>query len=120
MYCRKVYYTRSNPDPKLVVIVDNPDRIGKKKQREDLDAKVSLLRVNSLPQKVVSLQDIEFDLEFEHSLFRNKSESDLNNIVIDPGFISSLEIKKEIQALIDFLNFLTKGPHLFSISDNTK
>ena len=29
-------------------------------------------------------------------------------------------IVKEIQALMDFLNFLTKGPHLFSISDNTK
>ena len=29
-------------------------------------------------------------------------------------------IKKEIEVLIHFLNFLTKGPHLFSISNNAK
>jgi len=29
-------------------------------------------------------------------------------------------IKNEIQALIQFFNILTKGPHLFSISNNTK
>ena len=91
---RKIYYTRSNPDPKPSIIVDNLDRIGKKtKQIEDLDAKVSLIRANSLPQELVSLQDIEFDLKFEHSLFRRKSESDLKTVVLDPIFISFLEAK---------------------------
>ena len=55
----------SNPDPKLAVIEDNSDRIGKKtKQIEDLDTKFSLIRANSLPQELVTLQDIEFDLKF--------------------------------------------------------
>ena len=94
MASRKVYYTRYNSDPKPVVIVDNPDRIGKnKKYIEDLDIKISLNRVNSLPQELVSLQDMEFDLKFENSLFRRKYESNLSNDVLDPVFISFLESK---------------------------
>ena len=59
MASRRVYYTRSNPDPQPVVIVDNPDRIGKKNKRvEDLGNKVSLVKENSLPKKLSSLQDI--------------------------------------------------------------
>ena len=62
---RKIYYTSSNPDPKPTVIVDNLDQIGKKKkQLEYLEPEVSLKRVNSLPQELVSLQDIDFDLKF--------------------------------------------------------
>ena len=34
MASRKFYYTRSNPDPKPAIIVDNPDRIGKKKKTD--------------------------------------------------------------------------------------
>ena len=89
MASRKFYYTRSNPDPKPIVIVDNLDRIRKKnKQTEYLDAKFSLIRANSLPQELVSLQDIPFDLKFQHSLFRNRSKSNLSTAIIDPVFIS--------------------------------
>ena len=37
-----------------------------------------------------------------------------------PKFYDSKIYSKEIQVLIYFLNFMDKGPHLFSISDNTK
>ena len=85
---RKVYYTRSNPDPKPAVIVDNLDRIGKKKKHsENLEAEVSLIIVNSLPKELVSLQYIDFDLKFEHSLFKSKSENDLKTIVLDLTFV---------------------------------
>ena len=94
MDSRKIYYTRSNSDPKPAIILDNPDQIGKKKKRiEDLEAEVSLKRVNSLPQELVSLQDIDFDLKFEHSLFRSQSKSDLYIVVLDPVFISFLNTK---------------------------
>ena len=93
---RKSYYTRSNPDPKPVVIVDNPDRIGKKKkQTENLEAEISLIRVNSLPSELVSLQNIDFDLKFEHSLFKSKYESDLKTVVLDPGFVSFFNAKQK-------------------------
>ena len=50
---RRVYCTRSNPDPQPAAIVDNLDKIGKKnKQVEDLGNKVSSVRSNSLPKKI--------------------------------------------------------------------
>ena len=51
--------------------------------------------MNSFPQELVSLQDIEFDLKFEHSLFRSKSESNLSTVILDPIFISFLEGKQK-------------------------
>ncbi len=35
---------------------------------------------------VLSIEDLYFDLKFEHSLFRSKSESDLDSIVVDDNF----------------------------------
>ena len=100
MASRKTYYTRSNPDPKPAVIVDNPDRIGKKKkQTKNLEFEVSLIRVNSLPQELVSLQYIDFDLKFEHSLFKSKFENDLKTTVLDPAFISFLNAKQKSIAI---------------------
>ena len=64
---KKVYYTRSNPDPNPADIVDNPDQIGKnKKQTVSSETEVSLKRVDSLHKELVSLSDIEFDLNFEN------------------------------------------------------
>ena len=66
MASRRVYYTRSNPDLEPTIIVDNPDRILKKNKKiESLGNKNSLIKANSLPNKLSSLQDIEFDLSFE-------------------------------------------------------
>ena len=52
-----------------------------------------MIRVISLPSELESLQDIDFDLKFEHSLFKRKSENDLKNVVLDPNFISFLNAK---------------------------
>ena len=41
------------------------------------------------------MQDIDFDLKFEHSLFRSQSESDLYIVVLDLVFISFLEEKQK-------------------------
>ena len=96
----RVHYTRSNPDLEPVVIVDIPDRVLKKnKKLESLGNKNSLIKENSLPNKLSSLQDIEFDLAFEKSLFKTKSKSDISNSIIDPDFISFIETKKEILSL---------------------
>lgn len=87
----------SSPDPNPIVIVDNPDRIRKKKkQTKNLEAEVSLIRVNSLPQELVSLQHIDFDLKFEHSLFKIKYENDLKTTILEPDFVSFLNTKHKI------------------------
>ena len=43
----------------------------------------------------MSLNDIDFDLKFEYSLFKTKSETDLKNTVIDPVFISFFNAKQK-------------------------
>ena len=67
----------------------------KNKNVESLGNKNSLIKENSLPNKLSSLQHIEFNLSFEQTLFKTKSESELHNNVIDPDFISFIENKKE-------------------------
>ena len=69
--------------------------VKRKKQTENLEAKISLIRVNSLPSELVSLEDIDFDLKFEHSLFKSKSKSDLKTVVLDPSFISFFNAKQK-------------------------
>ena len=93
---RKTYYTRSNPDPKPAVIVDNREQIGKnkkKKQIVNLETEVPLRKANSLPKELVSLSDIYFDFKFEQSLFKTKSETDLKDTIIDLVFTSFLSEK---------------------------
>ena len=43
----------------------------------------------------MSLNDIYFDLKFEYSLFKIKSETDLKNTVIDHVFLSFLNAKQK-------------------------
>ena len=65
----------------------------RKKQVVNLEAENPLRRASSLPSELINLSDIDFDLKFEQSLFKVKSENDLSNVVIDPAFISFLETK---------------------------
>lgn len=94
---KKFYYTISNLNPNLPDIVDNPNQIGKKKKQiVSLETELPLRKYNSLPKELVSLSDIDFDFKFENSLFRNKSETDLKETVIDPVFTSFMNEKQKI------------------------
>jgi hypothetical protein len=44
-------------------------------------------RETSLPEKFVTIQDIQFDLPFEHSLFRTKSDSFVDETVLDQAIL---------------------------------
>ena len=109
-------YTRSHPDPKTPEIVDDPQRIGRrtkdtsKKSVKQISSSKGLGSNNpipisqSLPVKIEALQDIEFDLKFEQSLFRRKSLNWEDTIVLDqsilhpdsPKSLSSLKSNQEI------------------------
>ena len=43
----------------------------------------------------MSLNDIDFDLKFEYSLFKTKFETDLKITIIDPVFLSFLNAKQK-------------------------
>jgi len=53
-----------------------------------------LIKANSLPKELSSLEDIQFDLSFELSLFRTKSENSIHDTVINPNFLQFIESKR--------------------------
>ena len=56
--------------------------LGKKKTHDDTS--ISLNRSISLPkERVISVENLEFDEKLELSLFRSKSDSDLTQIFFD-------------------------------------
>lgn len=80
-------FTKSNLDHNPPSQVEGLERI-LKKQRSQLQQVVSsspsLLRSTSLPVDLTTLEDLSFDIKFEFSLLRTKSESSLVEIVYDP------------------------------------
>jgi hypothetical protein len=86
----KIIHTRSHPDPEPVTTIDNPKKLLRKRNTvEGQGSSNPLLRENSLLEKLISIHDIEFDLPFEHSLFRTKSDSFVNEIVLCQTILQS-------------------------------
>lgn len=72
----KKIYSRANPDPKPPKIVDNLEKFLRKKSLTESQASDNPLpKLNYLPEILVTVEDLEFDLAFEHSLFHTKSDS---------------------------------------------
>lgn len=74
-----------------------------------LPENIPLSRYNSLPEKFETLQDIEFDLPFQQSLFRSKYEAFVDQTVIDKSILKSyiaqtqlLEIDHDLESLQQF------------------
>ena len=65
----KKVYTRSHPDPEPTTAVDDPEKLVRKKNIvEGSRSHNPLHRSNSLPEKLVAIQDLEFNISFEQSL----------------------------------------------------
>jgi hypothetical protein len=71
--------------------VSNPEKLLHKRKERTIDS-VSYLDINlSLPKDgVKSIDDLDFDLKFEQTLFRSRSESNLNKIIFDEKKFQSL------------------------------
>ena len=77
-------FIRSHLDPEPTTTIDNPEKLLRKKNTTEVSGNHSPLhRSFSLPEKLVSLQDLEFDISFEQILFRKKSDNFLNEIILD-------------------------------------
>ena len=79
-------YTRSNRDPHPADLVEYPERLVLKQRYQHTKIHsnhIPLVRSSSLPAKVLSLEDIPFDLKFELSLFRSKSKTSFSDIFFD-------------------------------------
>jgi hypothetical protein len=91
----KRVFTRSHPDLEPATTLDNPKRLLKKKTTvEGSKSHNTLHRPPSLPEKLVSLQYLEFDISFKQGPFRTKSDSFVSEIVLDQTILQprTLEI----------------------------
>ena len=80
----KKVYTRSHPNPKPATTIDDPEKLLRKKNIvEGYGSHSPLHRSNSLPEKLIAIQDLEFDISFEQSLFRTKSDSFVSDKILD-------------------------------------
>ena len=116
---KRTYYTRAHLDQQPATIFDDLDRILRKpKKVESLGSSSQLIKENSLPKELSSLQDIEFDLSFEHSFFRTKSENSIYDNVIDLNFIQFIKTKKETISLDSNQKALNTFDELDALTSN--
>lgn len=115
-------YTRSHPGLNPTEIVDDLEKlVGKRSFTKSqgsnsppssfnsIPENIPLSSSNSLPEKFETLRDIEFDLTFQKSLFRSKSEAFLDQTIIDKTIIQPyvcqtqvLEIYRDFESLHQF------------------
>ena len=96
-------YTRSNLDPNPPTIVNDTYKIGRKYKKAAEKSSLAqeqsnedfIPQVNSLLGRLETLQDIEFDIKFEQSLFHSKSLSWIDYTVVD----SSISLHNPIEDL---------------------
>lgn len=77
-------YTRKNLDPNPTESIDNPEKLLGEGKKKNILSSPLLIRSISLSQEVVqTLDDLQFDFKFQHSLFRSKSDLDLSQVIVD-------------------------------------
>lgn len=111
-------YTRSNPDLNPPTIVSDPHKIGQKSKKvaekfsvaEEQSSDVFIPCVHSHVERLDTLQDVEFDVHFEKSLFCSKSLSCIDQIVVD----SSISFEYTIEY---FFTQSKSGSHLIHALD---
>ena len=91
---RKRIYARANPYPNPPIVFENPKRILRKSNSKVGKDTYQLYKsISLLAEGVDSIDEVIFNLKFEHTLFRSKSESDLSQIVLDPKIFSPITPK---------------------------
>jgi hypothetical protein len=97
----KRIHTRRNPDPEAIIHVSNPEKIIHKIKERPITP-VFCLDINlSLPKDGVKIiEDLDFDLKFEQTLFRTRSEFSLNEIIFDEKRFQGLILVSSIRPIV--------------------
>jgi hypothetical protein len=84
-------YTRENPDPIPIEPVYDHENIFPRTIEQVLDLFYYLDRILSFPKDdVQSIDNLEFDAFFEKTLFRSKSETNLDETFFNPKKFQAL------------------------------
>jgi hypothetical protein len=82
--------------------VSDPEKIVHKRKERPISPVFCLDRYLSFPKDgVKSIEDLDFDLKFEQTLFRTKSESSLNEIIFDEKRFQDLILAASIKPPCD-------------------
>ena len=65
--------------------------------------KIPLVKANSSPDEWLFLEEIPFDVPFDLSLFRTKSENEINETVLDPDFMANIEVQYENKSIDEYI-----------------
>ena len=77
-------YTKKNPDPNPTKPVDNPKKILGERKKKNSPSSPLLKRSISLSEETIqTIEYLHFDLQFENSLFRFKSDSYLSQVIVN-------------------------------------
>jgi hypothetical protein len=80
----KRIHTRYHPDPEPATVVDDLEKLLRKRNTvEGYRSHIPLHRATSLLKKLVTIQDLEFDLPFEQSFFKTNFDSFESETVLD-------------------------------------
>lgn len=93
-------YTRLNPDPDPPPVYENPNLIVRIHRRES--PIIHLFKSPSCPGIFKYLEELDFDEQFELSLFKTKSESALDSLGPNPDFAAALEVEKHNKLVENF------------------
>lgn len=90
---RKTHFIRANLHTNYVRVVDNPKLISRKSKKEEcFVSQIPLVKANSCATEWLFLGELPFDVPFDLSSFRTKSEHAIDEIVLDPNFIADIEV----------------------------
>ena len=62
-----------------------------------------VFRSYTWPSEFFFVEDLSIDKNFELSLFRNKSEKDIDDIVLDPDFLVDIEVQRANTSIDDYI-----------------
>jgi hypothetical protein len=84
-----------------VIPVSDPEKIVHKRKENPISPVLCLDRYLSFPKDgVTSIEDLDFDVKFEQTLFRTKSESCLNEIIFDKKRFQDLILAASTKPLV--------------------
>ena len=88
-------YTRANLDPNPPPVFENPNLIPRivRRQEGSLSPR-PVFRSYTWPSECFFVEDLSFDEIFELYLFRNKSETDIDDTFLDPEFLIDIEVQR--------------------------
>ena len=94
-------YTRANPDPDPPPVYENPNLIPRILRQES--SVIPMFKSHSCPVGFEYLEDIEFDEQFELSLFETKSESIVASTALNPEFVRNLKTEGVNKSIEDYI-----------------